>query len=187
MLKNAVKLSHFYLENFIKDGAFAVDATCGNGGDTLFLAELVGENGIVFGFDIQKEAIQNTRLRLENAKLSDRVQLFLDGHENMEHYLDSQLVDAVVFNLGYLPKGDHSLHTKPKTTISAIDTALKHLKKEGIVAVSIYHGGDSGFEERDAVLSFLKTLDKHIYNVIIHQYTNKPNNPPILAIICHND
>ena len=55
------------------------------------------------------------------------------------------------------------------------------------MAVSIYHGGDSGFEERDAVLSFLKTLDKHIYNVIIHQYTNKPNNPPILAIICHND
>lgn len=186
MLKNAVELSHFYLNHCIKDGSFAVDATCGNGGDTLFLAELVGENGTVYGFDIQKEAIHNTECRLNTAKLSDRVQLFLDGHENMEYYLNNQLADAFIFNLGYLPKGDHSIHTKPDTTILAIETALKHLKKEGIVAISIYHGGDSGYEERDAVLSFLSSLDQHLYNVIIHQYSNKPNDPPILAIICHN-
>lgn len=186
MLKNAVELSHFYLKQFVKDGAFVVDATCGNGGDTIFLAELVGKTGIVFGFDIQETAIVNTKARLEHAGLFDRAQLFLDGHENMEQYLANELADAFVFNLGYLPKGDHSLHTKPDTTISAIQTALKHLQKEGIIAVSIYHGGDSGYEERDGVLSFLKTLDKHTYNVIIHEYSNKPNDPPILAVICHN-
>ena len=75
---------------------------------------------------------------------------------------------------------------KPDTTIIAIQTALKHLNKEGIIAVSIYHGGDSGYEERDSVLSYLETLDKHNYNVIIHHYSNKPNDPPILAVICHN-
>ena len=186
MLKNAVELSHFYLKQFIKNGSFVVDATCGNGGDTLFLAELVNKNGLVYGFDIQKNAIENTRIRLENAGISNKVQLFLDGHENMEKYLNGKMADAFVFNLGYLPKGDHSLHTKPDTTILAIQTAIKHLKKEGIIAVSIYHGGDSGYEERDGVLAYLKTLDKHLYNVIIHNYTNKPNDPPILAIICHN-
>ena len=186
MLKNAVELSHFYLKQFVKEGSFVVDATCGNGGDTVFLAELVGENGTVLGFDIQKEAIENTTIRLENVGLSHRVQLSLDGHEHMEDYLGDKMADAFVFNLGYLPKGDHSLHTKPDTTIFAIQTALKHLKKEGIVAVSIYHGGDSGYEERDAVLSYLKKLDKHHYNVIIHEYSNKPNDPPILALICHN-
>ena len=128
MLKNAVELSHFYLKQFVKEGSFVVDATCGNGGDTVFLAELVGENGLVYGFDIQETAIQNTKIRLENAGLSDRVQLFLDGHENMEDYLSEQMADAFVFNLGYLPKGDHSLHTKPDTTISAIQTALKYIK-----------------------------------------------------------
>ena len=186
MLKNAVELSHFYLKQFVKDGSFVVDATCGNGGDTVFLAELVGENGLVFGFDIQEAAINNTRIRLENAELSERVRLFLDGHEHMGEYLSDRMADAFVFNLGYLPKGDHSLHTKADTTILAIQTALKHLKKEGIIAISIYHGGDSGYEERDGVLSYLETLDKHTYNVIIHQYSNKPNDPPILALICHN-
>ncbi len=186
MLKNAVELSHFYLKQIIAEGSFAVDATCGNGGDTVFLANLVGESGMVFGFDIQTEAIENTTVRLENNKLSHRVRLFLDGHEHMEHYLTDKMADAFLFNLGYLPKGDHSLHTKPDTTILAIQTALKHLKQEGIVAISIYHGGDSGYEERDRVLSFLKKLDKHTYNVIIHEYTNKPYDPPILAVICHN-
>ncbi len=186
MLKNAVELSHFYLKQFVKEGSFVVDATCGNGGDTLFLAELVGENGLVFGFDIQEDAINHTKKRLEDAGVSDRVHLFLDGHENMESYLTDKIADAFVFNLGYLPKGDHSLHTKSDTTVLAIQTAIKHLKKEGIIAVSIYHGGDSGYEERDGVLSYLETLDKHNYNVIIHNYTNKPNDPPILALICHN-
>ncbi len=186
MLKNAVELSHFYLENYVKEGAFVVDATCGNGGDTVFLANLVGNSGKVLGFDIQKEAIDNTSVRLKNEGFSHRVQLILDGHENMEMYLLDASADAFVFNLGYLPKGDHSLHTKPDTTILAIQTALKHLKQEGIITISIYHGGDSGYKERDSVLSFLKTLDKHAYNVIIHEYTNKPNDPPILAVICHN-
>ena len=186
MLKNAVELSHFYLQQFVKSGSFAVDATCGNGGDTVFLANLVGEKGLVYGFDIQEKAIKNTKSRLETAGFSERVRLFLDGHENMENYLCECMADAFVFNLGYLPKGDHSLHTKPDTTILAIQTALKHLKQEGIVVVSIYHGGDSGYEERDSVLSYLESLDKHEYNVIIHQYTNKPNDPPILAVICHN-
>ena len=186
MLKNAVELSHFYLKQFLKEGSFVVDATCGNGGDTLFLAEIVGENGLVYGFDIQKDAIENTKIRLENVSLSNRVQLFQDGHENMEKYLGCKMADAFVFNLGYLPKGDHALHTKPDTTIIAIQTALKHLNKEGIIAVSIYHGGDSGYEERDSVLSYLETLDKHNYKVIIHHYSNKPNDPPILAVICHN-
>ena len=121
MLKNAVELSHFYLKQFVRDGSFVVDTTCGNGGDTIFLAELVGKNGLVFGFDIQKDAINNTKTRLENTELSDRVQLFLDGHEHMEEYLSNRMVDAFVFNLGYLPKGNHSIMTTPETTIVAIE------------------------------------------------------------------
>ena len=80
MFQNAVELSHFYLQNTVKPGAFCVDATCGNGKDTVFLASLVKENGHVFAFDIQKAAIENTRAVLEKSGLSERVKLILDGH-----------------------------------------------------------------------------------------------------------
>ena len=186
MMKNAVELSHFYLNEYVKNGSFVVDATCGNGGDTAFLASLVGDDGKVFGFDIQKDAIISTQKRMDLEGLSSHVSLFQDGHENMEQYLGNQTVDAFVFNLGYLPKGDHSIHTKGETTIKALKIALKHLSQTGVIALSIYHGGDSGFEERDAVLAYLESLDSRKYNVILHSYVNKPNFPPLFALICHN-
>ena len=185
-MKNAVALSHHYLKQFVNEGSFAVDATCGNGGDTAFLASLVGENGMVYGFDIQEFAISNTQTRIEKEGYSNRVQLFLDGHENMNVYLGNNPVDAFVFNLGYLPKGDHSIHTKGETTIKALEIALSRLSDNGIIALSIYHGGDSGFAERDIVLAYLEKLDSKKYNVILHSYINKPNFPPLFALICHN-
>ena len=163
-----------------------VDATCGNGNDTLFLDALVGENGTVFAFDIQKCAIESTKKRLEEKGICKNIHFILDGHENLSKYLANKKADAFIFNLGYLPKGDHSIQTKADTTILAIKDALIHLNKEGIILICIYHGKDSGFLERDQVLDFLKTLDSHLYNVIIHDYSNKPNNPPILAAISHN-
>lgn len=186
MIKNAVALSHHYLKFFLKHGSFAVDATCGNGGDTVFLASLVGKEGKVYGFDIQNDAIRSTQSRIDGEGFSDRVALFLDGHENMEKYLGDQAVDAFVFNLGYLPKGDHTIHTQGETTVKALQVALSHLSKDGVIALSIYHGGDSGFEERDAVLAYLKALDSRKYNVILHDYINKPNYPPLFVLICHN-
>ncbi len=186
MLNNAVELSHFYLKNMIKPGAFAVDATCGNGGDTAFLASLVGDSGEVWAFDIQKEALEHTKDRLEQEHSANCVRLILDGHENMDKYLGEQKADAFVFNLGYLPGGDHSIHTKAETTISALQTAVACMSPTGIICISIYHGKDSGFTERDAVLDYLKTLDSHKYNVILHEYSNKPNFPPIFALVCPN-
>ena len=52
-----------------------------------------------------------------------------------------------------------------------------------MMSLCIYSGGDSGFEERDALLSFLKDLDYKKYIVILSQYWNRPNHPPIPAII----
>ncbi len=186
MLNNAVELSHFYLQHHIKKGDFVIDATCGNGSDTLFLASLVGETGGVLGFDIQQSAIQNTMQLMNRFGFSEFVHLIHDGHEHMEQYLGNRLVDAVVFNLGYLPGGDHSIHTKGNTTVSAIETSLSHLSPKGIVVLCIYHGGDSGFDERDYLLKYLKNLDSCKYNVVLHEYINKPNCPPMVAFICHN-
>lgn len=88
-----------------------------------------------------------------------------------------------MFNFGYLPSGDHALATRASTSIPAIQAGLSLLKKGGMMSLCIYSGGDSGFEERDALLSFLKDLDYKKYIVVLSQYWNRPNHPPIPAII----
>ena len=74
LVQNALALSHAYARRLIRPGDTVVDATCGNGGDTEFLAGLVGSEGLVIGFDIQPEAIARTRERLARAGLGERCQ-----------------------------------------------------------------------------------------------------------------
>ena len=92
-------------------------------------------------------------------------------------------MSCITFNLGYLPGGDHNKATKGESSICAIETGLSLLKKKGLMTVCIYSGGDSGFEEKDAVLAYLKGLDSKKYLVIISEYANRPNNPPIPVLL----
>ena len=85
--------------------------------------------------------------------------------------------------LGYLPGGDHTLATKPGSTLIALEKSLALLKKDGLLCICIYSGGDTGFAERDAVLDWLKALDSKKYLVLLTQYYNRPNNPPIPAFV----
>lgn len=160
-------------------GETVVDATAGNGNDTLFLAEQVGEAGHVFAFDIQQAALDATRERLGDLNL--RVSLILDSHSNVSEYVEGPIGGAM-FNLGYLPYSeDLSVITKPETTIQAIHHLLGMLKKGGIIAVSVYDGHEGGKEERDALLSYVKTLHQADVHVIRYELLNQRNNPPFLV------
>ena len=101
----------------------------------------------------------------------------------MQKYAKEETVDCIVFNFGYLPGGDHQLATKADTSIEAIRQGLRLLKVGGMMSLCIYSGGDSGFEERDEILSFLKLLDTKYYLVILSSYYNRPNHPPIPVMI----
>lgn len=180
--KNSLEISHEIIRKTVSKGDTVVDATAGNGYDTLFLADLVGNEGIVYAFDIQEIAISNTRKRLEGAKANDRVKLINDGHENIDKYI-SENVKAVMFNLGYLPKGDHSKATRGKTTIIAIEKCLEILQAEGVITIVIYYGGDSGFEEKDEILSYIRSIDSKKYSVLVHEFVNQVNCPPIAVCI----
>ena len=125
----------------------------------------------------------NTKDRLENVGLSERAVLILDGHENMAAYAREESVSCIVFNFGYLPGGDHQLATNAKTSLQAIQEGLRLLKKGGMMSLCIYSGGDSGFEEKQAILEELKKLDGKQYLVITSEYYNRPNNPPMPAMI----
>ena len=154
-------------------------ATAGNGNDTLYLAKLVGVEGQVIAFDIQEDAVANTEKRLQEQDMSERAKVVLDSHVNMASYAKENTVDCIVFNLGYLPGGDHKMATQANSSIEAMNVALKLLKKKGLLSVTIYSGGDSGFEEKDAVLSWLRQLDQRKYLVLVTEYYNRQNNPPI--------
>lgn len=182
ILKNSLIQSHQIISSIVEKGDLVVDATAGNGNDTVFLAGLVGEEGRVYSFDIQECALDSTKKKLIEKQLTDRVMQIHDGHQNIKNYI-SQPVKAVMFNLGYLPGGDHSIGTKGNTTIEAIKASMELLTVHGIVSIVVYYGGDSGFEEKNEVMEFIKTIDCKKFTVMRTDFVNQVNCPPILICI----
>ena len=181
-LTKITDINKLYLEKVINKGDIVVDATMGNGYDTKYLAEKVGEEGFVYSFDIQETALKSTKKRLDKENLSDRVKLILDGHENMDKYVDKE-VSCVLFNLGYLPRAKHQIITQPTTTIKAIEHSLRLLKPHGIVSIAIYTGHPGGMEEKNTIYEFVKNLDQSEFNVLECGFINQINNPPQLVLI----
>ena len=174
---------HHFLEDHVQPGDLCIDATMGNGSDTALLSRLAGENGRVLAFDIQQMALDHTEEKLKKEGCPKNWELVLASHETMGNFAEENTVSCITFNLGYLPGGDHTKATKGESSIRAIETGLSLLKKKGLMTVCIYSGGDSGFAEKEAVLSYIKGLDSKKYLVIISEYANRPNNPPIPVLI----
>ncbi|MDQ0156606.1 class I SAM-dependent methyltransferase [Robertmurraya andreesenii] len=174
------------LRKTVQKGDIVVDATVGNGHDTLFLAELVGPSGHVFGFDVQEDAITQTKKRLAEKNMDEPVTLFHRGHEEIFSSVPSSFhgkVKGAIFNLGYLPGGDKSIVTKPNTTIAALEQLLEILAPEGIIVLVIYHGHTEGAIERDQLLSYAKELDQKKAHVLQYQFINQANHPPFIIAI----
>ncbi|MCQ1528015.1 class I SAM-dependent methyltransferase [Lutispora saccharofermentans] len=181
-LKNALDISHRIIEMIVAKGDAVVDATAGNGNDTLFLAKLVGLEGKVFAFDIQDMALENTRKRLADDDADKSVILIKDSHENMDMHVPKG-IKAVMFNLGYLPGGDHSVGTKAASTIKAIEKSLALLEPGGVIMIAVYYGGDSGFDEKEAIMEYVKSIDYKKAVVLVHEFVNQINCPPIAICI----
>ncbi|MDF1741281.1 MAG: class I SAM-dependent methyltransferase [Verrucomicrobiales bacterium] len=169
-------MAHRLIADVVDAGDTAVDATIGNGHDTLFLAGLVGPSGHVIGFDIQEQAIEQTRNRLGEA---ESVKLHLDSHGNMESYLAGE-VKAVMFNLGYLPGGDQKIITVPDSTLSALKTATEHLSIHGVVTIVAYIGHEGGSDEALQVDQWAEALCADHYSVVRYEFTNRKNKAPYL-------
>lgn len=173
---------HHFLKDYIKEGDCCIDATAGNGNDTEFLCRMAGEAGKVYAFDIQEAAIENTKKRLEEQALDARATLILDGHEKMKQYVTEE-ASVIVFNFGYLPGGDHTIATRSSTSLQAIEQALDLLKVGGVMNLCIYSGKDTGYEEKEAILSYLENLDSKKWLVIVSSYFNRKNDPPLPVFV----
>lgn len=179
---NAVEISKKICELKLNDGDKAVDCTMGNGNDTAFLCRLVGVNGKVYAFDIQEEALINTSKKLQSLNFLERVELIFDGHQNIDKYVQ-EYVKLAIFNLGYLPKGNHEITTRKETTIQAVQKCLKLLEPNGIILLIIYPGHENGRIEKEALDSFTSQINQKEYNVANLLLTNQINNPPELICI----
>ncbi|MBN2557325.1 MAG: methyltransferase domain-containing protein [Clostridia bacterium] len=182
ILNNALELSHEYAARAVKPGDTAVDATAGKGRDTLFLADLTGADGRVYSFDVQQEAISLTRGLLDKNGGRGNVFLINDGHENMERHIDAG-VSCVMFNLGYLPGSDRKVQTSGPSTIKAIEASMRLLRKGGLITIVIYHGGCTGYAERDMVIDLCASIDPGEFDVVKYAYLNQRNDPPIFVCI----
>lgn len=185
-LHKILEFAHSLLEKAISPNDTVVDATVGNGYDTEFLAKLVGQNGHVYGFDIQEKALNHAKDYLDKKNLLTNITLFNKGHETIKETIPSHLfgnISAAIFNLGYLPGGDKQIVTQSSTTISAIKQLLEIMRPEAILVVVIYHGHPEGAIERDEVLNFVKSIDQKEAHVLKYEFINQKNNPPFIIAI----
>ena len=176
-MKRPLEMAHDFLSQVITPEDIVVDATMGNGYDTLFLAKLAKQ---VYAFDIQEQALEKTSQRIQEAGLSN-VDLILQGHETVDQYVTE--VKAAIFNPGYLPSADKSIITQPQTTLEALEKLCQVLVKGGRIAIMIYYGHEGGDIERDAVLDFVSQLPQQEYTATIYRTLNQINNPPFLVMI----
>ncbi len=177
---------HHYLETVLKPGDIAVDATVGNGHDTLFLARLVGEEGRLHGFDIQQQALDTAFERLRENGMEPRVELHCTGHEKMTDHLPPVIkgkIKAVLFNLGYLPNSDKAVTTQPTTTLQALDGILDWLAPGGVISVLAYTGHPGGRDEAESVKGWAAGLSSERWEVVVEVPPSRHGNAPEWVLV----
>jgi 16S rRNA C1402 N4-methylase RsmH len=164
--------AHAIIQTYLNTGDIAIDATLGNGHDTLFLAKQVGIHGIIFGFDVQQQALKATYSRLVNDSLADNIKLFHASHSVMDAYIPVQYhtqIKAIIFNLGYLPGSDKVITTQAKSTLIALQKSTRLLATDGIISIIAYPGHSSGAIESNHLMQWCKQLNPKQFCVkIIH-------------------
>ncbi len=181
--QSLVTLAHQSLIQHLRPGDIAIDATLGNGHDALFLAQIIGEHGQLYGFDIQPAAIEKTTERLKHHSVTAAFKGFQQCHSTMTECIPLEQhgqIAAIMFNLGYLPRGDKHIITQTETTLSALKQAITLLAKNGILSILSYPGHPGGNEETQQVSQWvteLKNCEK--------KYYCDPDNPksPVLFLL----
>jgi predicted methyltransferase len=180
-LLKAVEFSHFVLDRFILPGQIVIDATAGNGNDTLFLAERVTGTGKVYAFDIQKQALEKTKELLVEFNQLKQVSLIKDSHENIRDYVLGP-VHLVLYNLGYLPGGDKSITTELASSLQSLRYCTEILVPGGVIAIVAYPGHPGGDQEADAIEEYLAELPSPPWDVLSWKRVNGTGKAPYFLL-----
>lgn len=177
--------AHEIIQANLTAGDIAIDATAGNGHDTLFLAKQVGAKGKVFAFDIQQQAINETHSRLSAEGSIDNTKLFQCSHSEMDAYIPSQYhsqIKAIIFNLGYLPGSDKTITTQTDSTLLALKKSVQLLAATGLISIIAYPGHPSGAVENNHLMQWCKQLNPEQFHIKIINSSDKITAPRLFII-----
>ena len=175
-MKKIIEQAHALIKEVLTKEDVLIDMTLGNGLDTAFFAPYCRK---IYAFDVQEQAI--TQAKLINCD-HHHIEYILDGHEHVRNYVREE-VKAVIYNLGYLPKGDKSKTTEAPTTITSLQQAQSLLAVGGRIAIVIYPGHFTGMQEKEAIYKSVQSLDQKKWEVWFSSFPNQKNNPPLLIVL----
>lgn len=179
----AVELTHRFLHSTLAPGGFYVDATCGNGHDTLFLCSIAGENGRVIGLDIQPQAAANTNALLATNGMAAIGRAECCDHRELLRFAPPGSADCVMFNFGWLPGAAHDVHSTADSSLPALQAGLDALKPGGVLAAVLYSGKVIGSAEKKAAAEFFRSLPLADYTVLICEFANWADTAPLPCFV----
>lgn len=174
-------LAHDAVRCVVAAGETVIDATAGNGHDTVFLSRLVGPEGRVFSLDIQAQALATANRRLFAERITNVIVIQCD-HAGMGEVIPADIrgkFGAVMFNLGYLPGSEKTIVTQAETTIPAVNTGLRLVRPGGVITLAVYIGHPGGASEFLAVSRFLGELSPADYQI---RQATTPGGPVLFTI-----
>lgn len=181
-----LRFAHYLVKERLTFGDVAIDATLGNGHDTLMLAQQVGEQGVVLAFDVQQQAFEKSRVLLERHQALLPVRFIHVSHANLKAQWQQQSLKnpkIIMFNLGYLPGADKQYTTQVQSSLQALEQSLHILLPHGLLLVTIYPGHFEGALEDIAISQWASELSQKDYQVLRYGFINQVNKPPYLLVI----
>lgn len=173
-----INAMHALAKKHIHQGATVVDATCGNGYDSLFLYKIVCSlGGHIYSYDIQEEAISSTK----QSYLFDE-QYITFVNESHEQFNFSGQVSLFVYNLGYLPGGKKEITTTAASSFASVNAALLKLNSEGGIIITCYTGHKEGNYEAHRLIEFAKTLNSLEYTSSRFYCSKSPKAPFVIYV-----
>ena len=181
IFKNTSEIIMYYLNFFSNIDIIGIDMTVGNGHDIYNIAKIVGSNSILYGFDINPIAIENTNKKLKKID-NIEINIIEDSHDNILKFVNEE-IDLVIYNLGYLPLGDKSITTNFATVIKSINIVMGKLKTNGIILITFYPGHKNGMLESVYIEQFLSRINQKNFNILRYNFINQINDPPYVIVI----
>ncbi|MFB9325221.1 class I SAM-dependent methyltransferase [Paenibacillus aurantiacus] len=185
---SVLSMAHRLVQERVQPGDAVIDGTCGNGVDTLFLAQLTGPRGIVYAFDVQEQALARTQERLAPLAADGRMPelcAVLDSHARIREHVKPAShgkVAAAMFNFGYLPGADPSVITQTPSSIAALEAAIDVLRPGGIVTAVLYPGHEGGDAEAAAIEAWASALPQFTAQAMVYRMAQKPTAPYLIAV-----
>jgi hypothetical protein len=187
LYQSHLDLAHTYWSQIVQIGDTVIDATCGNGHDTLKLCQLALslDKGKIYAFDIQEQAINSTSHYLAShltEELRSRVVFQQRCHSTFPPKISPGSVKLIVYNLGYLPGGNKAKTTQESTTLQSLRQAQTLLQPGGIISMTCYPGHPEGAREQASVLTYASHLSPKEWNCCQHMWLNRQQAPSLLLI-----